>query len=664
MLTTLLSATLGCLLLLGPPTCVFAQESLLEMPVPAAAETIGTTTEGVMAPDDPASVPIDVPSSTELAPDESMITETATTTASSEDVTVPPLTAPTSTAATTTQPIVDETLSTTSTERPPPEQMTPLPISISTIDGFASSTAPTSSLLCLAIVAPAPNEGPEWIAVYGLTPSTSASFLDWSFADAQGSLVKINASTTLIWDEGSQTMRYELRSARLNNNGDTVFLKTPEELVHDTFVYPETERGHRWVRDGCMGEWESFPRPIVTTVEAPVEQPISPPAAAPLEPGPAIVMETLPELDGVAAVVSEPAPFVTVPPEATRQKESNARQTFLRPPPARIVEPSQTEEPPKKVIVATKKAAATTKKPASVTETPTRALTTTKMAAKAAAKPAKKTTTVKKSATKKPATTKTTPPIPSLLMPPLLENPEEFQGVRVRLRGRVASQTNFLGAHTFVVVNEDGRGLLIKGTSKHPSPTFGSWIELTGSVVWNDAGLTIKQAAADTWEIYPLGAASTSEAFPMRTVDLLRPSQEEAWSLARVEGRVSAVQKTSFDLDVGDVSVRVRLVARLGYRAQRLQVGDTVAIQGLLDLRSEEPTILPQTLESIEIVKRALPPAPAAKTPVEQPWLPVGAAAGTLALSEGWRRFHAYRKQRHEAASFRKLLETSGKERG
>lgn len=659
MLTTPLSIALIGMLLSAPPTFAFAQE--------IAVEGTGTrSTEWLIPLEDVAPAlemePVGMPTSSLPILDEAADSATSSSMETTGPANEPPeeLAMTTSTSpdpfemsATTTTTTVESLIPILSAPPPPGE-----------FEAFASSTAPTSSMLCLAIIAPSPADGPEWIAVHGLTPSTSVSFIGWSFADAQSSLVKVNASTTLIWDEASQTMRYELRSARLNNGGDSVFLKTPEETVHDAFTYPETDRGQWWARDGCLGAWERLPRPIVVTPPPSTESAITP---APIVPsGPLILNEPLPELDPSSAPVLESAPVTQGQGQAAVQVEQIHPEPFMQPPPARISEAPMIPDTEKtSAIKSVKKTTATNAAAKAVTK----AKTTKKMATstkatvkKTAAKPPKKAAAARKKAPAKTTAASKTPPL-LLLMPPLLERPDEFQGVRVRLRGRVASQTNFLGAHTFVVLNEDGRGLLVKGTSKHPSPALGTWIDLMGTVVWNDTGLSVKQAAADTWEPYALGSTSSSDPFPTRTVDLFAPAQEEAWSLVRVEGRVSAVQKSSFDLDVGDVSLRVRLASRLGYRAQRLQVGDTVVVQGLLDLRPEEPTLLPQTIESIEIVKRAVPPAPAAKAPVEQPWLPVGAAAGTLALSEGWRRFNAYRKQRQEAASFRKLLETSGKDR-
>ncbi len=649
MRTTLFAAALGSLLLLGLPTFTFAQELAAEPSIIGAGETAVTTTEETV-PVPSGTAEVEEPRGTETASQEEQPQDRAGESSPMESMGETSLMGPTSTIVTTTVPITEGTTTTTAESPSLPE------ISTTPLGEAPTSTAATSSLLCLAIIAPAPSEGPEWVAVYGLTPSTSASFLEWSFADAQGSLVTVHASTTLIWDEATQTMRYELRSARLNNGGDSVFLKTPTGTVHDLFTYPETERGHRWVRDGCLSPWEAWPRPIVMTTQegsAPQEE------APVMEERPTIINGALPALDtAIVPVIESPASEMSVP----APRAETLPHVFLTPPPAQVRErvPMPTPSPVKTL---TNTANAPTK--AAPNAAATKMASNTKSVAKTTKKPAatpKKTTAAKKPAAKKAAAPKPTPPIPSILMPPLLETPEEYQGIRVRLRGRVASQTNFLGAHTFVIVNEDGRGLLVKGTSKHPSPAFGTWIDLTGTVVWNDSGLSIKQAAADQWEPWLMGSASSSDAFPTRTVDLLAPSQEEAWSLVRVEGKISAVQKTSFDLDVGDASVRVRLVSRLGYRAQRLQTGDTVAVQGLLDLRGEAPTIVPQALEGIGIIARAIPPAPTPKSPVEQPWMPVGAAAGTLALSEGWRRFHAYRKQRREAASFRKLLEASGKD--
>lgn len=252
-------------------------------------------------------------------------------------------------------------------------------------------------------------------------------------------------------------------------------------------------------------------------------------------------------------------------------------------------------------------------------------------------------------------------------MTDVLDHPETRQGIRVRLSGRVASAQSIVGAQKYVIVNEDGRGLLVIATTKQPTPPIGTRVDLTGTIVWNDAGVSLKQSTTDRWSTNALVTATTTNPeslIPTRIVDLVAPSQEDAWSFITVEGKVSATHASSFEIDVGDTSIRVLVRSRIGYRVQRLSIGDTVSVRGLLDMRTDSPAILPQSAEAIQILTRAPLKniSTQVPTPVNQPWLPVGAAAGTFAVSEGWRRIHAWRKQREEAAAFKALRQKTGQE--
>lgn len=563
--------------------------------------------------------------------------------------------------------------------------------------------APTSTMLCLAIIEPAPLQGLEWVAFYGLTPSTTSALIDWSLADAQGSLLKFSHTSVLLWDEQTKTIRIELKSARLNNTGDTVTLKNPLGEKHDEYIYPAVEKGERWMRESCTSPWHRFPEKVVVPPPTPV---ITPPLTATsttiVLPAEASLSSVTPTSSGTTVVVSseedsgilvtnqELPPLPTPDPEPVAEPATLSdgaseevaaspvlTSLLLERPPEAVTSPLPLLVDEEEVIVKTTNERAVTtvakvKATPSVKKiTPTKKVVVKKPPATTSPSSTKKKTpskttvpksTATKSKAKKTPAAKKSVLLTSLSMSSLIADPEAYQGIRVRVRGRVASDKSILGAHRFVIANTDGRGLIIHATSKQLTPPIGTLIDVTGTVVWNDEGLWIKQSTTDQWIPAPADAEKGSSPV-MNHPNLNTPSQEDAWSLVRIEGIVSDVQKASFDLDVNGSSIHVRVSNLLGYRVARLQKNDRVSVSGILDLRSELPNVVPQATESIQIVERAKMATPVDKAPVSRPWLPVGAAASTLGLSEGWRRLRDRQKRRREEASF-KALKASYQEQG
>ena len=546
-----------------------------------------------------------------------------------------------------------------------------------------STQTPSSTMLCLAIIAPAPDTGPEWVAFYGLTPSTTDALVNWTLADAQGTILKFTSTSNLLWDAPSQTIRIELKSSRLNNDGDTVTLKTPLGTKQDEYIYPVTKKGERWMRDSCTLPWQKYPLPpptppapdplpppstsstIVSSTD-PITTPTSTVVALPTETVPTITVtsEPLPELpapdplpiiDPIAIaqdtpITNPPTLTLTLPPEGITIEAPTEPTTITKPTDQSIIKTLPIEPIKKAAKIKPKPTQSTTtivpspsKKPKKETNN-----TTTNIEPP---KPLKKTMPLKKSITKKIIHLTTQP------MSTLINDPESYQGMRVRVRGRVASAKNMVGTHRFVIINPDGRGLIIHANGKQPSPTMGSTVDVTGTIVWNDEGLWVKQSTSDAWT-----AAASEEKndapFITRLPDLNAPGQEDAWSSLRVDGVITAIQKTSFDMDTNETTLRIRIPNALKYRVARLSKNDHVRVQGLLDLRSDTPTIIPQTTDMIQIVEHGKIVAgstSATNPPVKYPWLPVGVAAGTLGVSEGWRRLRDKQKRRREEASFRAL---------
>lgn len=520
----------------------------------------------------------------------------------------------------------------------------------------------TTGTICLAIIAPYPIEGPEWIAFYGLTPSSSHRLMQWSIYDAQSSLTKIVTSTPLLWDDESHTLRFQLRSARLNNDGDTVTLKNPLGETHDTFTYTQVDRDQRWFRERCDTPWRIIPEPIVQYVND-----TSTSNASPSDPSPTIGTSDL-----------EPAPPTmnispaTIPPSTPIIIEEERTVSLPVPDPEPVPIIREEKPPAGTIAVAQMTTPAATITPSSPTKLPSK-LPTTKNTSNnpqntSAILPVPKTkTSAKKSSTTKPrnssanTTKKTTKaPLLSLSMSTILDQPAEYQGIRVRITGTVASRQKFIGTHKFVLLNSEGKGLLVHAKTTAPTPDRGQYVQLTGVIMWNDEGVWLKQQAQDHWEALERSNEEDVTELALHTAALDAPGQEDAWSHIEVEGKVVEVQAGSFDLETEDgIPLRIRLPKLLRYRAGRLDTLDTVRVRGLLDTRGTEPVLLPQVIEDIQVLERAPLPAPKDTRPAQAPWLPVGIIAGTLASSETLRRAKTWYKKHQEERAFASFLQTN-----
>lgn len=219
---------------------------------------------------------------------------------------------------------------------------------------------------------------------------------------------------------------------------------------------------------------------------------------------------------------------------------------------------------------------------------------------------------------------------------------------RVRLVGTVGSVPRLFGAtHAFVLLGEDGRGVITYLPKHLNEPPFGSLIRAMGTLGATDRGLELRMKTTDVW----VTLAASSTAPEPREADLLAPAAEDAWSLVAAEGIVRDVNTRSFHLETEGVDIVVSVPAAVGYRTARLVKGDTVRVTGVLDLRKDEPAILIRTPEDIALLTHA---EASVKTPLSgsasghsfPDWVPFGAAAGAVLATGGVKRLHAFWKRR------------------
>jgi hypothetical protein len=141
-------------------------------------------------------------------------------------------------------------------------------------------------------------------------------------------------------------------------------------------------------------------------------------------------------------------------------------------------------------------------------------------------------------------------------------------------------------------------------------------------------------------------------------VDLELPDNSDAWAYVSVTGTVKSVKTRTVILELGGLELAVNFKTLVKFRPQRLLVGDTVRVAGILDLTSEEPKLLPRTADDVVLLKHAevKQPAKAVSGPTVPGWTPFGAAAGAVALTEGTKH---YRKKRQQKMLERKLEEVA-----
>lgn len=224
--------------------------------------------------------------------------------------------------------------------------------------------------------------------------------------------------------------------------------------------------------------------------------------------------------------------------------------------------------------------------------------------------------------------------------------------VRVTMKGTVASVPGLLAKNQFILQTADGRGLLILGNGKQISPNLGAHVQVSGTLVVNDDGAGLKMSARDLW----LPIESNATVSP-RTVNLLSPSKEDAWSFVNVTGTVRISNHELVRLDTADASFTLQVKPILGYRAERLLPGDVIQVSGLLDTRNAEPKVIPRASEEIVVVShRKTAKMPAQKNSVP-PWAPVGSAGASVAVVEGAKYLQRIREQKRLA----KMLADAGK---
>ena len=215
------------------------------------------------------------------------------------------------------------------------------------------------------------------------------------------------------------------------------------------------------------------------------------------------------------------------------------------------------------------------------------------------------------------------------------------QPVRVRLFGFVATSPTLFQKQQFILLNNEGKGLLVKVPNTKQSPPRGTWVSVTGNLELNDSGYALAMKSNDTWTREKDGSLNAP-----KILDDLSLDERLDWTLAVAEGEITAIKSSGITILTATDEVFVAIPSHLQMRAGRFNKGDRLRVQGLLDPRKENLTILVQQADAILSLPKPAAIAPTPTTPSEQPWETVLAAGGAVALTHGAQHAHKQYKKR------------------
>ncbi len=457
-------------------------------------------------------------------------------------------------------------------------------------------------MLRLNEVAPYPAAGKEWVEITSMDKSQSISLKNCVLHDGAGKILTISDMT--IDPSMSAFIVVQLASSKLNNSGDSVALYDPEGRLIDAMTYGTTKKGEVWIRkSGGDGTWSK------TATATPGNENIS-------------FMAVATNATTTAQTIVNIATTSATTTQTGRGDASAPTQT------------TSTHTSPPSYAPSTKN---TKFSLSTTTEIPPAPATKTTKKTAAVAKPKTTATTTKKS---------TGTPAPLSITFDMIDQ-EQASSIRVRLQGYVGTPPGLLSKHAFVLQSPDGRGLLIQLPTTAKLPEQGISVIVTGSLHFDNQNTPYLQLGAkDKWAKV---TSESKENIPtFRPVDLTAPSSEDAWSLMHVTGTVQGIRGSVVHLDLGDAEIDILFKPMIGYRVQRLTVGDEVTVSGVLDTTVELPRLIPRSDTEIAIIghkSTTIASTAASKNPLSD-YAPIGAAAGAIATTEGVKQWHRRRKQR------------------
>jgi hypothetical protein len=431
-----------------------------------------------------------------------------------------------------------------------------------------------------------PMSGPEWVELYAEDGGAAKTDRELELHDAAGKIATIPEGTPLA---APHFLIVALSSAKLNNGGDELTLRDTNGIVLDQTEIPQCYKGESWAKDPADGSWK-----IADTLT---------PGAQNVFPAVQTVSDDTTSSGDSSNAASESSDLTS---ESSNAATSGATSESSSAPP----ENQQTADD-------------STDYSSKINEVLSAALASNQASANQGA-------AVKAAASKNTNTTDSSDltdySLNDMFDPTLNE-------ARVRVTGTVGSVSKLLGAtHAFILLGEDGRGLIVYLPKHLNVPPYGSTVRVGGTLSSTYKGPELRMKKTDVW----MSEATSTPPAP-RFIDLLAPGVEDAWSLMALEGTVLDVKTSSFTLETDDgIEVTISVPNAVDFRVKRLAKQDRVRVTGLFDPRKDAPTVLPRTAEEIELLEYAEDTVTAAS---DEPgrhfpdWVPFAAAGGAIALT-------------------------------
>lgn len=455
-----------------------------------------------------------------------------------------------------------------------------------------ATTAP-SSPACrarLETIFPAPSSGPEWVQVSGC--EASYELVGWSIHDAQGLIVTLTTLTVVqATDEGH--LRILLPGQHLNNGGDTVALRGPENGLYDLVAYPSLKHDEHYVRRNDGTWW------------IPERVPIAIPDST--EPDRIVV----PRKTSVPSLQQATVPTTGFTPVMIATHATNARSSVG-------------------IVRAT-----------SVTSVPLEEyLKRTKTTKPSATRPRK---TVARTKSVSSHSSRSSMAASSSLTP------------HVVLHGMVGTPPNLIAKRQFILLNRAGKGLLIRLNGRQPSPNLGQHIDITGSLVTNDDGPHLEMRARDTWRPSSLkiddptptaDALATDAERGWNLVDVTGVVESRSGSTVHLtvgDDEVIAIIPAALGYRPARLLV--------GDHVRMMGVLDTTREPARLHPR------LANEITLVESATRATHQTSARTHDSLPPWVPVTAASVTVAAGYGLRRLRTWYEERRLAQQLATAVE-------
>jgi len=438
---------------------------------------------------------------------------------------------------------------------------------------------------------PDPAAGAEWIEITSSMPDRTIPLQGMSIHDSTGSILSLSGMLSAT----NTIAIFNLKSARLNNSGDTVSLVDVQGQTIDKYTYLESKEGVAWARDG-QGAWRMTSTPT---------------------PG------AMNQINEIVAPIQSPS---TEKYPGENYYSSNTKQKAT----VKQLPNSNNQFPKNNQISKTQSSKTTSTSAIKPAATKTSATAKTKSTAKTTTTTAKPKTTTKTTSTKSNT-------IRYIDFDMIYD--DSIGGIRVALEGTVGSPVRLLSSRAFVLLNSDGRGLLVRLGTTHKMPIFGTRIKIIGTLKFDTYdNVYLSVAKTDNWT-----ALKTQENIHARSIPWVAPSVEDSWSLASVTGTVTSVSGSTISIVSDDSDLDVKIKPAVAYRASRLKAGDTIKVTGILDLSGERPALLPRSATEIDLIAHA-PAAQAQGTATPQSksglpgWTPFAAAALAIGGIEGVKR--------------------------